>query len=214
MLIQRAYKTELDPNNEQRTFFLRCAGAARYVYNYGLADRKAQYEAGTPTNFYNQTKRFNAMKDELCPWIREVPYVVTLYAFYNLDVAFKNFFRRVKNGEKPGYPKFKSKKRGIGAFTFNTSIHIEAKRIKLPKVGWLRLKEEGYLPVGANPNTATITERAGRWYVSVQVEEEIPDPEPATNPTIGVDVGIKSLRYALMEPYSKTPRRLRRHRVG
>lgn len=193
MKIQRAYKTELDPNNKQRTFFVRCAGAARFVYNWGLADRIEQYKAGTPTNFYAQTKRFNAEKDTFAPWIREIPYVVTLYAFYNLDRAYKNFFRRVKNGETPGFPKFKSKKRGLGGFTFNSSIHIESQRIKLPKIGWIRLKEGDFLPVGCKPNTATITERAGRWYVSIQVEVETPDPKPSNNPPLGVDVGIKSL---------------------
>ena len=196
--MKRAYKVELKPNNKQRRYFGRCAGAARYVYNWGLAEWKRQYEAGEKPSAYSLRKQFTAQKDELCPWVRELPYAVTGSAFLNLGVAFQNFFRRIKNGDpEVGYPKFK--KRGQhssfqlkGYKTADDSIWLTR------RLGLVRLKERGYIPseiayrVNGGATYCTISERAGRWYASIQVEE--PDLEPLNgHGSVGVDVGIKSL---------------------
>jgi hypothetical protein len=77
MRINRAYKTELNPNNKQRTMFHKCAGTARFVYNWGLAEWKRQYEEGEKPSPYGLCKQFNNIKDETSPWIREVPYAIT-----------------------------------------------------------------------------------------------------------------------------------------
>lgn len=193
MKVLRAYKTELDPNNKQRSFFRSCAGTARYVFNWALADRKMRYESsGESTNLYEQRRRFNALKDEQCPWIREYPYAVLESAFTNCDLAFQHFFRRVKNGEKPGYPKFKA--RGVkNSFQLrNTRIHPDA--VRLTRLGWVRLKERDYIPVNASRygTYATISERAGRWFVSVLAETEI-DHLDTNGLVIGVDFGLHSL---------------------
>jgi len=176
MIIQRAYKTKLVLNNKERGVLNRCAGTALYVYNWALADRIERYKAGNPTNYYEQKKRFNALKDELCPWVREVPYTVTESAFRNLDTAYQNFFRRVKQGkEKPGFPKFKSRSRSAKSFTVR-NVRIESDRIRLPSLGWIRLAESDYLPIGTFATEAvTISEKAGEWFVSIQVEVEIED---------------------------------------
>lgn len=191
MKIQKAYKTKLRVNNKERDALNRCAGTARYVYNWALADRIEKYKAGTPTNYYEQKKRFNAIKDELCPWIREVPYTVTESAFRNLDAAYKNFFRRVKQGkEKPGFPKFKSKARSTKSFTVR-GIKVEANRIRFSSMGWFRLEEHDYIPVGEG-KSATVSEYAGEWYVSVYVETDVPEKEGHQG-VIGVDLGIKAI---------------------
>jgi putative transposase len=195
MRILRAYKTELDPNNKQCGAFMKHSGVARFVYNWALADRIEQYENGEKTSLFEQKRRFNALKHEQYPWIQETAYCVTEQAFRNLDAAYQNFFRRVKEGrEEKGFPKFKSRKRGIGSFTMRGCIHLEYNRIKLPRIGWVRLKEGGYLPTdGVKILSVNISERAGRWYASVQVEMEVPDPEPGQGDPIGVDFGIKTL---------------------
>lgn len=196
--MKRAYKTELDPNNKQRGLFGRCAGASRFVYKWGLIEWKRQYEDGGKPSAYSLRVKFNANKAELCPWIKELPYAVTESAFENLGKAFQNFFRRVKNGESEvGYPK--PKKRGQhnsfqlrGYKTTNDSIWLGK------WFGWVRFKERGYIPAGVayqvngGATYCTISERAGRWFVSVQVEE--PDMKPINGSgAIGVDVGIKNL---------------------
>jgi len=213
--ITRAYKTELDPNNEQRSMFMRCAGVARFVYNWALADRIATYEAKGKSNHYEQKRRFNAIKDDLAPWIREVPYALQEQAFANLDTAYKNFFRRVKGQAKAkGFPRFKSRKRGIGGFTLRGSLHVEEKRIKVPRLGWLRLKESGYLPVAdVKLLSVNVSEQAGRWYASLQVERAVAEPRPALAPPIGVDLGITTLATCSAGRTFANPRTLRRYEV-
>jgi putative transposase len=90
--------------------------------------------------------------------------------------------------------KFKSKKHGLGGFRLTGAVHIFDKAIQLPRLGRLRLKERGYLPVeGVHILSATVSEHAGHWFVSVQVEKEIPDPKTSYRPVVGVDLGILAL---------------------
>ena len=192
MNILRAYKVELDPNNKQVSYFGRCVGTSRYVYNWGLAEWKRQYEVGEKPSEYGLRRHFNSIKDELCPWIRELPYAVTESAIANLGTAFQNFFRRLKNGEKPGYPKFK--KRGLHNSFQVKNTKVGNHRARITGAGWVRLKERDYIPTDAARYGcyATISEQAGRWFISVLAETEGEERTP-TNPPIGIDVGIKSL---------------------
>lgn len=194
MKITKAYKTELDPNNKQKTLFGRCVGAARFVYNWGLAEWKRQYEDGEKPSCYGLRKQFNAQKDEICPWIRDLPYAVVESSFANLGAAFDNFFGRVKQGKaEKGYPRFK--KRGKdGAFQVR-NIKVENDRVRITGAGWVRLKESDYIPIEAEKYGvyATISERAGRWYISILVEIETGDLELPTCAPMGIDLGIKSL---------------------
>ena len=138
---------------------------------------------------------FNAIKGDCFPWLLDADYKAVEQAFANLDLAFQNFFRRVKRGETPGYPRFKSRRAPNQSYITRGSVHIEAGRVKLPKIGWVRLKERGYLPTDGSVKLyfVTISERAGRWYISAQVEEQVPDPEPPAGAPLGVDVGINHL---------------------
>jgi len=196
MKILRAYKTELNPNNKQRTMFRKCAGTNRFVYNWGLAEWKRQYEAGEKPSRYGLCKQFNSVKDEECPWIREIPYAVTDSAFYNLGCAFKNFFRRVKNGsDKAGYPQFKKKGRDDSFQLKHTCV--ERDRVRLTHIGWVRLKERGYIPTSDSEVKfgvyTTVSRCADRWFLSVQVEEEILESENGSTLVLGVDFGLKAL---------------------
>jgi len=213
MKIFRAYRTELDPNNAQRSKFVQCCGAARFVFNWGLSDRISGYENGEKTNLYEQKRRFNALKKESYPWLEGIPYTITEYAFRNLDTAYQNFFRRVKQGkEKAGFPHFKSRKDGLDNFTVNGSLHIEEHRVRLPNIGWVRLKEKDYLPTsGVKILSMTISEHAHRWFVSVQVEQEIPDPKSAINKPIGIDIGLKSLAVLSNGRIFENPKTTFRH---
>lgn len=201
MKVVHGYKTELDLNKKQKTACLKHAGAARYAYNWGLRRYQEEYAAGRKTpNAASLHKELNALKSSDLPWMYEVSKCAPQEALRNLEKAFKNFFRKValkKMGQwkgKLGYPKLKSKKKGIGSFRLTGSIRLSEKNVHLPRLGKLRLKEKKYIPTNdVKILSATVSEQAGRWFVSIQVEEEVADPVPAQGSSIGVDLGIKTL---------------------
>jgi len=200
MKILRAYKTELDLNNTQKTACARHAGAARWAYNWGLARKMEAYQNGekVPTAI-DLHRELNLLKQSELSWMYAVSKCAPQEALRNLDQAYAHFFRRVKEKKagrkvRVGYPKFKSKKNGLGGFRLTGAIHIFENALQLPRLGRLRLKECGYLPVeDVHILGVTVSERAGRWFVSVQIERDIPDPKPTYTPVAGVDLGILAL---------------------
>ncbi|MFO7679224.1 MAG: transposase [Chloroflexota bacterium] len=211
MIVQRAYKTELKLNNQERTLLTGCAGAARFAYNWGLRQSIDAYEAtGKRPSYPELHRQLNELKQSDLAWLYDYSKTIPQEALRDLDKAFQNFFRRLKKGEKPGFPRFKSRKRGIGSFRIWGCIQVDDRRIKLPRIGWLRLHESGYLPVeGVKILSATLSERAGRWFVSLQVEEAIADRQ-ATGEPVGVDLGIKSLAVCSTGESYANPRALDR----
>jgi putative transposase len=180
MVVTRAYKTELDLNNVQKTACAQHAGAARYAYNWGQARKIEAYQAWekTPTAI-DLHRELNARKATELPWMYEVSKCAPQEALRNLDRAFDNFFRRVQLKKEDqwhgllGFPHYKSKKRGLGSFRLTGAIHVFAEAIQLPRPGLLRLKERGYLPTeGVNVLSVTVGEHAGaglcrcrsRWF--------------------------------------------------
>jgi hypothetical protein len=183
MIVLCAFKTELDLNNVQKTACARHAGAARWTYNWGLARKIEAYQKGekVPTAI-DLHRQLNVLKKGELAWMYEVSKCAPQEALRNLDQAYAHFFRRVKEKKagrkiRAGFPRFKSKKNGLGSFRLTGAIHVFDHAIQLPRLGRLRLKERGYLPVeGVHILSATVSESAGRWFVSVQVEMSQPEP--------------------------------------
>lgn len=187
MKVLKSYKTELDPSNVQSTLLAKHAGTARFAWNWALGQRNEEYKlTGKSSNAIEQHRQLNKLKPTDFPWMYEVSKCAPQEALRDLDKAFKNFFAK-----RSLHPRFKSKKRGLGGFRLTGAITIESDRIRLPRIGWLRLKESGYIPKDAKINSVTVKEHAGRWFVSAQVEEEISVPENQ-GPAIGLDLGLKS----------------------
>lgn len=218
MVIQRAYKTELDVNNAQASTLRQFAGASRWVYNWGLSQHRARYESGEKKLSSKQLdKVLREQQANIAPWLSEAPSHVRQSALADLDKAYTNFFRRLKTGEKPGFPKYKSRKNGIGSFRVYF-VTINDRRIRIPKLGWIRLKERGYIPSGCYGDkqarqriiSTTISERAGRWYVAVQVEETIEEPVHAKCHAVGVDFGVSTLATTSDELFFTNPKALKR----
>jgi putative transposase len=201
MRVQRAYKTELDLTDRQMTACKQHAGAARWAYNWGLQVKQERYKASkTSPTAIELHRELNALKKTQVPWMYDVSKCAPQEALWNLDAAFAHFFRRCalkKQGKwkgKLGYPQVKTKKQGLGSFRLTGRIVVWEKAIVLPRLGRLRLKEHEYLPTSDDVQilSATVSEQAGHWYVSLQVEEERTIPEN-TGPVVGIDLGIKSL---------------------
>jgi putative transposase len=216
--VVRGYKTELDLNNEQRTACLKHAGAARFAYNWGLARSQEVYRATgkrpTPAQLH---KELNALKQTGFPWMYEVSKCAPQEALCDLDKAYKNFFRRVelkKQGKwkgKLGFPTFKKKSKAIGSFRLTGSIKVYEDAIQLPRLGRLVLYEKKYLPTqNVHILSATVSEHAGRWFVSLQLEEEQDPITPTTSTAIGMDVGIKTLATLSDGTTFENPRPLKR----
>lgn len=128
-------------------------------------------------------------------WVRELPSKVADNSVLKLAQAISNF--KNKNS-KAKFPRFKSRKSSKQSFKVDGAIHVERHRIKLPKMGWIPLKEYGYLPTTDREfaSTVTVTEKAGRYFVSVMYgkmdvpKKDLVDYDP--NNTIGVDLGVKT----------------------
>lgn len=199
-MVNKAYKTELRLNNKQRNLCRMHSGTSRFAYNWGLERienvcRLNQLPVPSvkyPNAIDLYRELIGLKEDGTFGWLSEVSKWSPQEALRDLDMAFKHFFRRLKSGEgELGYPRFKSRKDGMGSFTLRTPIIVVDDRIRLPRIGWVRLKERGYIPMG-RWSQATISERAGRWFVSVLVKEEV-EPSHNLSGVVGVDLGIKSL---------------------
>src|SRR5258708_22553793 len=198
--VQRAYKTELDLNNEQITACKQHAGAARWGYNWGLQRKQDAYRTtGKSPSAIDLHRELNVLKQTAVPWMYAVSKCAPQEALRNLDRAFDGFFRRVKLKKvgqyrgNLGFPTCKTKKRGLGGFRLTGTILVSPDAVHLPRLGRLRLKERGYLPTGGvQVLSATVSEQAGHWYVSLLVEHEHVVPEN-TGPVVGGDLGLKRL---------------------
>lgn len=192
----KAFKTELDPNNVQTTMFRQHSGAGRWAYNWGLERIKEAVESGSKwPSAIDLHKQLNAIKGtDALPWAYEVSKCAFQESLRNLETAVKNWRSSRKGdrkGAKMGFPKRKTKKKGLGGFRLTGTIKVFDGQVQLPRIGLVRLKEHGYIPTGKYAQ-ATVTERAGHWFVSVTAESSTPEIELTDN-VIGIDVGIKTL---------------------
>ena len=186
----RAHKIRLSPNNKQRTMLLKTCGCARLAYNWGLAEWRRQYENGERPNANSIDKKFNEVKKELYPFTSQVSSWATCKAIQELGDAFRNFFRRVRNKETPGYPKFKKKGLKESFYTPGGRVVINSNKIKLPRLTDIKMTQE--LRYIGRIISVVVSLRAGEWYAAVLVE--IPDSEnQVSGVAVGVDLGIKKL---------------------
>ena len=188
----RAHKIRLYPNNVQKTYFAKACGTARYAYNWALDEWKRLYELGEKVNEGILRKRLNAIKHEKYPWMLEVTKCAPQLAIKNdLNNAFRNFFRGLKQGKNVGYPKYHKKGVNDSFSISNDQFQIRGNSVKIPNLGWVKLAEE--LRFDGKILSAAISRIADKWFIAIQVEipdEVIPNRE---NQAIGVDLGIKTL---------------------
>lgn len=141
--MEYSYKFRLYPTKVQQEQIFRNFGCCRYVFNHFLAQRQEQYrETGKAPTRFQQDKSLTALKQEL-PWLREADSTSLQAAIQDLDAAFQHFFRRVKQGKKPGYPRFKSKhdhKQSYKSKCVGTNIKVLDRVVQLPKLGLVKCR--------------------------------------------------------------------------
>lgn len=204
----KAYKYRLNPNEEQRIFFEKSFGCARYVYNWGLNLRNEAYQKdGTRIGWVEICKRLTILKkQEDTSWLNEVSNQSLQSSIRNMDSAFTCFFR-----EKKGFPKFKSKK-GKQSFQFVDKVGIDFAnhKVKLPKIGWVNFyKNREFI---GKIGTVTISKSStGKYYMSIVVDDglDLPTKAPINYDTsVGIDVGIKDFAVLSNGQVFENPRHL------
>ncbi len=194
--MEYSYKFRLYPNAEQENLILRTLGCCRYVYNHYLALRKERYEqAGETLSYVACAKNLTGLKkQEETNWLREVDATALQSSLRDLDAAYQNFFRRVKNGEKPGYPHFKSKhnrRQSYKSKCVGTNIKVLDGAVQLPKLGKVkcRISKE----VKGRILSATVSRNpSGKYFVALCCTDVELTPLPSTGVAIGIDLGLKS----------------------
>ena len=188
----KAYKYRIYPNKEQKIQIAKTFGCCRFVYNQTLAYRKDTYEnekkSVSKTDCNNYCNR--ELKKEY-EWLKDVDKFALTNAIYNMDAAYRKFFK-----EHAGYPKFKSKRDNHKSYTTNYTnenivVDFEKGRVKLPKLKMVKAKPprefEGQI------KSATISQMpSGKYFVSILVEEEQVEL-PKVEKSVGIDLGIKDL---------------------
>ena len=195
----KSFKTEINPTEEQKARIRRTIGTCRYVYNFYLGHNKALHDNGEK---FMTGKDFSLwLNNEYIPnnpdktWIREVYSKAVKKSIEDGCTAFTRFFKHQSD-----FPKFKKKGKSDVKMYFVRNnpkdCQCERHRLKIPTLGWVRIKEKGYIPTtkdGYMIRSGTVSVKAGRFYVSVLVE--IPDVniDNNSNEGIGIDLGLKDL---------------------
>ena len=195
----KSFKTEINPTAEQKIKINKTIGTCRYIYNFYLSHNKALHDKGEK---FMTGKSFSVwLNNSYIPnnpdkaWIKEVSSKAVKKSIEDGCTAFTRFFRH-----QSAFPNFKKKSRSDVKMYFvrnNTKdCACERHRINIPTLGWVRIKEKGYIPTtkdGWKIKSGTVSVKAGRYYVSALVE--IPDIEivKSSNAGIGIDLGLKDL---------------------
>lgn len=199
--MHRAYKFRMYPNQKQQEFFMKTFGCSRFIYNKMLEDKISYYEQNKKT--LNNTP---AQYKDTYPWLKEVDAVALCYAQMNLQSSFNNFF---KNPKHFGYPKFKKRTNRFSYTTFQKSIKIQNGKIKLPKVGFVKIRI--HRPIEGTIKSVTIEKTpSGKYYVSILVECEEPKKLPVNTNVVGIDLGLKEFAITSDGEIFENPRYLRK----
>ncbi len=200
MLVLKAYKYRIYPNQAQKAALEIQFGHARFVSNAALAARKrAFFETGVGLT-YNDTAWLLKMWKHGLPWLKAADSQVLQQSLMDLDKAYKNFFEKVKNGTLPkggkprkdgmpkGYPSFRSKY-DEQSIRYPQRFKVEGSRVYLPKVGWVLAVL--HRPLEGKMKNCTVSKtKTGKYFVSIQVEVEKPEPIKLTG-VVGIDLGLK-----------------------
>ena len=193
----KSFKTEINPSEEQKVKIRKTIGTCRFIYNFYLAHNKELHENGK--KFMSSNKFRVWLNNEYLPnhpdysWIKAAYSKAVTQAVNNGQIAFTRFFNH-----KSAFPRFKKKgKSNVKMYFVKNNpkdCRCERHRINIPSLGWVRIKEKGYIPTtkdGYVIKSGHVSIKADRYYVSVLIE--IPDNRIANNSNegIGIDLGLK-----------------------
>ena len=187
-MANKAYKFRIYPNREQKTLFAKTFGCVRFIYNKMLDDKIKYYEK-------TKKKRNNtpAQYKKEFPWLKEVDSLALANAQMNLQKAYNNFFR----DPKVGFPKFKSRHKTRASYTTNNqkgTVALENGHLKLPKAGYVKVKQHRAIPEDYRIKSVTISQNpGGDYYASVLFEYENQVQKQPMHQFLGLDFSMQEL---------------------
>lgn len=192
--MEYSYKFRIYPNIKQENLIQRTFGCCRFVFNHFLAERMEQYkQTGKSPMRFQQDKELTVLKKSL-EWLREVDSTALQASLQSLDAAYQNFFRRVKQGQKPGYPRFKSKhghRRSYKSKCVGANIKVLDKTVQLPKLGLVKCRVSK--EVKGRILSATVSQNpSGKYFVALCCTDIEIEPLKSTGAVVGLDMGLKS----------------------
>lgn len=192
--MERGFKYRIYPNACQRDQIARTFGCCRFVYNRALDVKKTAYAKTGKTVSWTELSQMLPVwkRDPETAWLAQADSMALQQSIRNLDHAYKNFFRRVRKGEKPGFPKFKSRRHSRQSYRTNGGKVINCNHIVLPKLGTVRAKVSR--PLQGRILSITISlDAAGRYFATFLCTDVPAKKASATNQEVGIDLGIGML---------------------
>jgi putative transposase len=188
-MIQRKANTyRLYPTPQQAQLMAQTAGACRFVYNLALEQRRDWYRPGRKFNYASQCREVTALRAEV-DWLKAAPVHTLQQALKDLDRAYQNWWAWRAQAPAP-------RKKGLhDSFRLPDPVSLVVERtgkssgrIKMPKLGWVKLR--GWYEVPGDICNITVSRRAGAWFAAVQWQREIAEPAPSDLPAVGIDMGV------------------------
>lgn len=209
--MEYSYKFRIYPNQEQSQLIEQTFGCCRFVYNQFLALKINQYKLSKRSiGLFECCKILTSMK-EIKDWLYGVDSQALKRSLKFLDNAYQNFFRRLKKGEKPGFPRFKSKHDNRQSFNSNSaSIKILNNHIKMPKLGMIKCRISKQVE-GRILNATISKNPAGKYFVSICCTDVNINCLPKTGKEVGIDLGIKDFAVTSDGEKIKNPRYLKKY---
>lgn len=192
MIINRAYKFRIYPNKTQQKAFYREFAASKTVYNYFLNRKIEVYKTtGKSYTYYDCNKELTLFKQkEEYKWIAETSSAMLQETLRDLETAYKNFFREFKKGnKKQGFPKEKKFKGSVRYSNVASKYDHEKHKIFIAKIGRIKVIDYTYA-FGKLMNVTVSKSKDGKWYASICVEQDVPEPKNNNEKQVGIDVGL------------------------
>jgi len=191
--ISKAYKFRIYPNKTQQHQLYVEFAASKVVYNYFLSKSIELYKSEKKSsNYFDWAKELTELKKkEEYTWLQQASNGCLQQSLKDLDVAYKNFFRNIKKGMKPGFPNFKKFNSSVRYSNISCKYSEENHKIQLSKCGWINVIDYK-VPFGKLMNMTVSKSKSNKWFISICVEQELKKYINDSTSEIGIDVGLKS----------------------
>ena len=199
----KAFKYKLYPTNLQEKALTEILETCRLLYNRSLAERRDAWQnEGRSLNYYDQANTLKEQRQQN-KYLQKINFSASQDVLRRLNKAFESFFRRIRAGETPGYPRFKGKNRynSVTFPSYGDGCKLKNNRLYIQHVGNLKIKL--HRPVEGKIKTVTIRRQSGDWYVSFAVDVA-PVVLPLSDNSVGIDLGLETSQSLLMAKFSRT----------